>query len=305
MKRIKMGGVGPAAAAIGIGCMRIDGMAVKDVSALIHGSLEAGIDLFDHADIYGGGGSEALFGSVFAGEPSLREKIFIQSKCGIRDGCYDLSRGYIIKSTEDILKRLNTDYLDMLLLHRPDTLMEPEEIGEAFEALQTRGKVRCFGVSNMNPAQVALIQSGAAQKLLVNQLQFSPTNTGIVDAGINVNVPKAAGCECDDSVLEWHRLQGITIQAWSPLQYGWFEGTYLGSEKYPQLNQVLNRIASETGTSPAAAAIAWILKHPANMQVIPGTTRLDRVLEMAKACDIPMSREVWYEVYLAAGNRLP
>jgi predicted oxidoreductase len=157
----------------------------------------------------------------------------------------------------------------------------------------------------MNPAQVALIQSAVAQKLLTNQLQFSPTNTGIVDAGINVNVPKAAGCERDDSVLEWHRLQQITIQAWSPLSYGWFDGTFLGNEKYPELNKVLNRIAEEWSVTPAAVAIAWILRHPAEMQAILGTTKADRVKEIAKACEVALDRKAWYEIYLAAGNDLP
>jgi predicted oxidoreductase len=193
----------------------------------------------------------------------------------------------------------------MLLLHRPDTLMEPDEIAEAFEQLAASGKVRHFGVSNMNPAQVALIQSACTQKLLVNQLQFGPASTAIIDTGINVNVKHKPGTERDGSVLEHHRLHNITIQAWSPLQYGFFAGVFLGNEQYAKLNDVLKRIADAHGITPAAAAIAWILRHPARMQAILGTTKAKHVEDISRACSFEMPREDWYEVYRAAGNELP
>jgi predicted oxidoreductase len=304
MKRIKMGG-GPEASAIGVGCMRFSGMPSAEVSNVIHTALDCGIDLFDHADIYGGGKSEALFGQVFKDEPELRGKIFIQTKCGIRRGYYDLSREHIVGSVEKSLARLNTDYIDMLLLHRPDTLMEPDEVAEAFETLAASGKVRHFGVSNMNPAQVALLQSACTHKLLVNQLQFGPASTAIIDTGINVNVRHKPGTERDGSVLEHHRLNNITIQAWSPLQYGFFAGVFLGNEQYAKLNDVLRRISDEHGITPAAAAIAWILRHPAKMQAILGTTKARHVEDISRACSFEMTREDWYEVYKAAGNELP
>jgi predicted oxidoreductase len=183
--------------------------------------------------------------------------------------------------------------------------MEPEEIGGAFEILAASGKVRHFGVSNMNPAQVELIQSACASKLLVNQLQFGPASTAIIDTGINVNVKHKPGTERDGSVLEHHRLKNITIQAWSPLQYGFFAGNFLGSDKYPKLNEVLGRIGGEHGLTPAAVAIAWILRHPAGMQAILGTTKVQHVEDIAKAGGFVMTREDWYEVYKAAGNELP
>ncbi len=304
MKLIKMGG-GPEASAIGIGCMRFGGMSPAEVSNVIHTALDNGIDLFDHADIYGGGKSEALFGRVFTDEPGLRKKMFIQTKCGIRRGFYDLSKEHIVESVEKSLARLNTDYVDMLLLHRPDTLMEPDEIAAAFETLSASGKVRHFGVSNMNPAQVALIQSACVHKLLVNQLQFGPAATAILNTGLNVNVPHKPGVERDGSVLELSRLNKITIQAWSPLQYGFFAGVFLGNEQYAKLNEVLSRIGGERGITPAAAAIAWILRHPAGMQAILGTTKARHVEDISRACSFDMAREEWYEVYRAAGNELP
>jgi len=215
MKRIRIGGDGPEASAIGIGCMRIASMTPGEVEGIIHCALEQGIDLFDHADIYGGGESETLFGAAMARKPGLRDKLFLQSKCGIRKGQYDLSGEHILRSADQILSRLRTDRLDMLLLHRPDALMEPEEIAGAFDRLRRAGKVRFFGVSNMNAAQIELIQSHVSGRLIANQLQFSAAHTAIIDSGINVNVP---GAPCGDSVLEYCRLKKVTIQTWSPLQ---------------------------------------------------------------------------------------
>ena len=237
--------------------------------------------------------------------PSLRGQIVIQTKCAIHDGMYDFSKEHILKSVECSLRRLQTDYIDILLLHRPDTLMEPEEVAEAFAALRQSGKVRYFGVSNQNAAQMALLQSALGEKLLVNQLQFGLAHTGIIDAGFNVNMKNEAGLLRDGGILEYCRLNGITIQAWSPLQYGFFGGVFLDNPAYPELNSALEEIAREKQASKSAVAISWILRHPANIQPILGTTSREHLLEMCRASDITLSRAEWYGLYRTAGNRLP
>lgn len=304
MKMIDIGKSGLTASAVGIGCMRIPELSAREVETLIRTALDTGINLFDHADIYGGGQCESIFGEVLAGQPQLREQIVLQSKCGIRQGYYDLSKEHILTSVDGILKRLHTDYLDLLLLHRPDSLMEPEKIGEAFDDLAGSGKVRYFGVSNMNPAQIELIQSALGQKLVANQMQFSLARSGLVDSGIHANVPSAQDSR-DESVLEYCRLKNITIQTWSPLQYGFFAGTFLGSEKFPELNAQLNALAQQYGVTPGAVAIAWILRHPAKMQVICGSKNPRRILETAAAAQVELTRQEWYRLYCAAGNDLP
>lgn len=304
MKRVCLGKSGLSVSAIGIGCMRIANMSELQVEALVSQTLDCDINLFDHADIYGGGESERIFGNVLAKNPSLRDRMFLQSKCGIRKGFYDLSKEYILESVDGILNRLGTEYLDMLLLHRPDTLMEPEEIAEAFDQLEKSGKVLRFGVSNMNSVQIEMIQSCVTQPLLANQLQFSAASTGIVDSGIHVNVPSQISSR-DMGILEYCRKSSITVQTWSSLQYGWFEGTFLNHEKYPELNRVLGDLSEKYGVTSAAAAIAFILRHPANMQAIIGSTNPLRVAEIAKAGDIVLERNEWYAIYKAAGNELP
>ncbi|MCL2035177.1 MAG: aldo/keto reductase [Oscillospiraceae bacterium] len=305
MKYIDIGESGLKAPVLGLGCMRISDMGAQELSALVNTCMELKINLFDHADIYGGGSCEEIFGEFLTGNPGIREKIIIQSKCGIRKGFFDLSKEYILESAEAILKRLKTDYMDVFFLHRPDTLMEPDEIAEAFDALLKSGKVRHFGVSNMNPAQITFLQEALGQKIIVNQLQFGAAHTGIIDTGIYANMTVPQSVDHDGNTLEFCRRKNITIQAWSPLQYGFFEGNFLGSEKHPELNASLNRIASEKSVTAGAVAIAWILRHPAKMQVILGSTKSARIEEMAKAADIELSREEWYEIYQAAGNNLP
>lgn len=305
MKNINMGGSNLAASAIAMGCMRIGDKTPKEVSELIEAAVRNGINLFDHADIYGGGTAESVFASGLSLSSVKREDIILQSKCGIRPGFFDFSKEYIIESAENILKRLNTEYLDVLLLHRPDTLMEPEEIDEAFDKLISSGKVRAFGVSNMNPMQMEYIASKINHKIIVNQLQFSAAHTGMIDAGFNVNMRNDAGIDRDGSVLEYCRMKDITIQTWSSLQYGFFEGTFLNCDKYPELNNVLERMAEEKGVTVGTLAIAWILRHPAKMQAVVGTTSTKRIEEIAKAADVNMSRPEWYEIYRAAGNTLP
>ena len=305
MKTINLGESGLEASAIALGCMRISEMSVTELTALINKCFELGINFFDHADIYGNGVCEELFGKVLMENPPMRRDMLIQSKCGIRNGFFDFSGQYILDSTEGILKRLGVDSLDILLLHRSDTLMEPDEIAKAFNALYESGKVKHFGVSNMNPAQIDFLQDALGQKLIVNQLQFSAAHTGMIDNGIYVNMKVEQSNDRDGSILEYCRRKKITIQTWSSLQYGFFEGTFLNSDKHPKLNDVLMCIADERGVEKSAVAIAWILRHPAKMQVVPGTTNPARLTALVKSIDIELDRQEWYEIYQSAGNILP
>ncbi len=305
MKQILLGGKVPASE-ISLGCMRISGLEPKAAENLVRTALDEGINFFDHADIYGGGRSEEVFAQAVGMCPSVREKMLIQTKCAIHDGIYDFSKEHILRSVEGSLRRLKTDYVDFLLLHRPDTLMEPEEVAEAFDVLRRSGKVRHFGVSNQKPLQMELLNRALdGEKLLIDQLQFSVCHTGMVDSGLNVNMKNSAAQDMDGSVLEYCRLNNVTIQPWSPFQYGFFEGVFIGSDRYPELNAVLDRIAEERGVTSSAVAIAWILRHPARMQPIVGTTNAARLKEICAASRVELSRAEWYEIYKAAGNRLP
>ena len=304
MKQILIGGKIPASA-ISLGCMRISGMSKKDAEKLLRTAIDEGINFFDHADIYGGGKSEEVFADALSDTPSLRDKILIQSKCAIHDGIYDFSKEHILKSVEGSLKRLKTDHLDFLLLHRPDTLMEPEEVAEAFSQLKSSGKVLHFGVSNQKPLQMELLNRCLDEKLLVNQLQLSLCHTGMMDSGLNVNMQIDRARDLDGSVLEYCRLNQVTIQAWSPFQYGFFEGVFIGNEKFPELNKALDRLAEQYNVTPSAIAIAWILRHPAKIQAILGTTNAQRVKDICKASEVELTRMEWYELYKAAGNQLP
>ncbi len=290
---------------IGLGCMRISDMQNNEVERLIHTAVNAGINFFDHADIYGDGKSEEKFSEVLKNYPGLRQKIIIQSKCGIRKGYFDFSKDHILSSVDGILTRLKIEQLDVLLLHRPDTLIEPEEVAEAFTLLEKQGKVQHFGVSNQNPMQIELLSKFLAQKILFNQLQLSITNTGMIDSGLNVNMEIDASIDRDGSILDYCRLKEITIQPWSPFQFGFFEGAFLDNPKFPELNKTIDKLAEAKGVTNSAIAIAWILRHPAKMQPIVGTTNPERLDAICKATDITLTRQEWYEIYRAAGNRLP
>ncbi len=304
MTKLALGGV-LQASPIALGCMRMAALDESSADKVVHTALENGIDFFDHADIYGGGRSEELFGQVLKNNPGLREKIVLQSKCGICKGFYDASKEHILEAADGILKRLGVEYLDTLLLHRPDALMEPEEVAEAFETLHRTGKVRYFGVSNENAGQIELLQQAVPQKLIINQLQFSMAHTGLVDEGINVNVHSDHAVMRDGSVLNYCRLHGISVQAWSPFQYGMFEGVFMGSDKYPKLNEEIRKTAEAHGVTDSAIAVAWILRHPAKIQTIIGSMNPERIADIAKAADVKLSRQEWYGLYLAAGNPLP
>jgi predicted oxidoreductase len=305
MKAIDIGKSGLLASEISLGCMRINGLAQQEADLLINTALEVGIDFFDHADIYGGGKSEEVFADAFSRSSFTREQIYLQSKCGIREGMFDFSREHILSAVEGSLTRLKTDYLDVLLLHRPDTLMEPEEVAAAFTQLQQNGKVLNFGVSNMNPGQIELLRKFVDQKIVANQLQLSLTNTGMIDSGFNVNMKIDRSIDRDGGILEYCRLHDITIQPWSPFQYGFFEGVFLDNDAFPDLNRAIDVLAEEKGVTNTAVAIAWLLRHPAKMQPIVGTTNPRRVRDIAQASVVEMTRKEWYDLYLAAGNSLP
>ena len=305
MKTLSIGTAGLEASEISLGCMRIASMDAPAVDALLQTACEVGINFFDHADVYGDGKSEEVFAQSIARLGLDRTQLLLQSKCGIRKGFWDFSKQHILNAVEGSLKRLNTDYLDVLLLHRPDALVEPEEVAEAFENLHQRGMVRHFGVSNQNPNQIELLQASIPMKLQVNQLQFSITNTGMIDQGLNVNMEIDRSVDRDGGILDYCRLKKITVQPWSPFQYGFFEGVFLDNPKFPTLNQVINAMAETHHVSNTTMAIAWILRHPARMQPIIGTTSPERVKQVALASEVALTRPQWYEIYRAAGNTLP
>lgn len=304
MKQRLLGGCLPVSA-IAMGCMRLADTK-ESPDRVIGTALDLGIDFFDHADIYGGGRCEELFGDWLAAHPSMRDRIMIQTKCGIRKGCYDFSKAHILSAVEGSLRRLKADHIDVLLLHRPDTLMEPEQVAAAFDELEQTGKVRCFGVSNHNPMQIELLKTAVRQPIVADQLQFSIPESGLVTSGLNVNMKNSESVMHDGSALEYLRIKGITIQTWSPFQGGFFKGPFIGDKKkYPALNEALEQMGQKYGVSPTAIAAAWILRHPANMQLISGSVSPDRMRDIVAGADVELTREDWYAIYLAAGFRLP
>jgi predicted oxidoreductase len=305
MRSIKLGASNLEVPVIAVGCMRLKSLDKQAAERFVQTALDEGANFFDHADIYGGGTCEEIFAEAIHMNDDIREKIILQSKCGIRKGFFDFSKEHILASVDSILRRLKTDYLDVLLLHRPDALVEPEEVAEAFDLLHSSGKVRHFGVSNQNPMQIQLLQKSVKQPIVANQLQLSITNATMIASGINVNMENAAAVNRDGSVLDFCRLNDITIQPWSPFQYGFFEGAFLGNEKFPELNRKIDEIATKYGVSNTTIAIAWLLRHPARMQPVVGTMNIDRLKDCCKAADVTLTRPEWYEIYRAAGNVLP
>lgn len=290
---------------VALGCMRIGDMTEKQADEHIQNAVDCGINYFDHADIYGGGKCEEVFGGVLKRNPGLRDKIIIQTKCGIRRGMYDFSKEHIISSVDSSLKRLGIEHIDVLLLHRPDLLMEPDVVAEAFDELEKSGKIGAFGVSNHSPAQIELLQRSVNQKLAVNQMQLSIPHAYLISSGANVNMNNEDGTVRDGYLRDYCRLNNITIQPWSPLQHGFIGGAFLDNEKYAGLRKVLCEIAEKYGVSDTGIAIAWLLRLPEKMQPVVGTTNLQRVREIAEAADIEMSAEDWYRIYTSAGYQLP
>lgn len=305
MRTIKLGTSTLEVPVIAVGCMRMNALGGAEAETFVRTAMELGANFFEHADIYGGGKCEEIFADAIRMNDDIREKIVLQSKCGIRKGAFDFSKEHILASVDGILKRLRTDYLDVLLLHRPDALVEPEEVAEAFDQLERSGKVRHFGVSNQKPMQIELLKKFVKQPLVANQLQLSITNATMISNGINVNMENESAVDRDGSILDYCRLHDITIQPWSPFQYGFFEGVFLGSDKFPALNRTIDEIAARYGVSNTTIAIAWLLRHPANMQPVIGTMNPERLRDCVKASDIRLTREEWYEIYRAAGNVLP
>ena len=291
-----------------LGMMRIEDKSVKEVEELVETALSVGINAFDLADIYGRGRCEELLGLVLKNHPDLREKIWIQSKCGIRIEeftYFDFSKEYILESVDRILKRLQLDYLDSLLLHRPDALMEADQVAEAFDILHTSGKVRDFGVSNQNPMMMELLKKEVKQPLSINQLQLSAAFTPGFESGFHVNMEDSQAAMRDGSIFEYCKLHDVVIQAWSVLQFGYFKGNFVGNEKFQALNQVLDRLAFKYGVTPSTIAISWILRYPAKIQAVVGTTNPKHLREVSQAANFSLTRKEWYEIYLAAGNNLP
>ena len=306
MKRIPLGATGLQVPAIAVGCMRISGMPEDKLDRHLLYCMEQGLNFFDHADIYGGGQCEEVFAAAVKRTGLRREDMFLQSKCGIRPGMYDFSREHILSAVDGILKRLDTEYLDMLVLHRPDALMEPEEVAQAFDTLESSGKVRYFGVSNHRPSQIALLKKCVRQAISVDQLQFSLPQSCMVSSGLEVNMETPGAIDRDGGVLDYCRLHDITVQAWSPFQYGFFQGPFVGNrETYPELNRVLDELSEIYNATPTAIAAAWIFRHSANIQLVAGTTSKDRMAQIIQGSEIRLERSEWYRLYLAAGHILP
>lgn len=306
MKRIKLGTSSLEVPVIAAGCMRIHTLDDEGLTGYIDKCMELGMNFFEHADIYGSGKCETMFAEAFGRSEFRREDIILQSKCGIVPGVmYDFSKEHILKSVEGSLKRLNTEYLDVLVLHRPDALIEPEDVAEAFDLLYASGKVRNFGVSNHKPMQIELLKKYVRQDIVTDQLQLSIPFSNMIANGIEVNMLTEGAADRDGSVLDYCRLKDMTVQAWSPFQYGFFEGVFIGSDKYPELNQQLESLSERYGVTPATIAAAWILRHPAHIQMIAGTTSAIRLMEIALASDITLTKEEWYQIYMSAGHILP
>ena len=305
MKTIQLGKSELQVPVIAVGCMRIQKLNQTEAEKFIKTALELGANFFDHADVYGDGACEVLFAKAIGMTPILREQMILQSKVGIRANMFDFSKEHILEGVNGSLKRLQTDYLDILLLHRPDALVEPQEVAEAFDILHSAGKVRYFGVSNQKPMQIELLRKYLHQDIQCNQLQLSIPHSQMISNGIYVNMENDGAIDRDGSILDYCQLNQITIQPWSPFQYGFFEGVFLDNPKFPELNKVINRIASTHGVSNTTIAIAWLLRHPAKMQPVTGTMNISRLKDCVKAADVSLSREEWYEIFIAAGNKLP
>ena len=294
--------------AVVAGLMRIPKMTDAEIQTLVNTAVEAGINMIDHADIYGGDHlCERRFGEAMQLSASQRETLMIQSKVGIRKGFFDFSSEHILASVDQSLKALRTDYLDVLLLHRPDTLVEPDDVAMAFDKLHAAGKVRHFGVSNQTPGQIELLKSAVKQPLLFNQVQLSITHAPLFAQGVAANM---AGLDQsisrDNGLLDYSRLKGMILQAWSPFQKGFFDGVFIGDrETYAELNGALDELAAKYNVTPTGIAVAWITRHPANIQVVLGTTKPERIRESAAGSAVPLTREEWYRLFRAAGHKLP
>lgn len=317
MKQINLGATSLKIPAMGLGIMRMEAKSPEAAATALDTAYEHGINFIDSADIYGQGKSEEVFGQALQKASVNREDLFIQSKVGIIvdparshgsfvfGSRYEFTKHHILEAVDGVLERMGTDYLDAVLLHRPDPLMGLAGIKEAFDILQASGKVRFFGVSNFNPQQFLMVQDRITQRLMFNQLQFGLMHTGMVDFGINTNISNADGTDHDGGLLDFCRRQHVTIQAWSPFQYGNFEGTFIDNPDYPELNDQLAKLAAKYQVGKNAIAAAWVLKHPAQIQLIMGTMTPAHIADSAKGADVDLTNQEWYDLYLAAGHKLP
>ncbi|WP_282848628.1 aldo/keto reductase [Microbacterium oxydans] len=309
MKTVSFGS--STAPAVIAGMMRIDDKDDAHIRTLYDTARAAGIDFFDHADIYGGSmhHCESRFAEALQLTSSERDEIVLQTKCGIvpSQGMFDFSYEHIVTQVEGSLAALQTDRLDVLLLHRPDALVEPEEVARAFDDLESAGKVRAFGVSNHTPRQIDLLRTAVRQPLVANQLQLSITHAPIIAQPIAANMAGHDQSLVRDGggIVDYCRINGITIQAWSPFQDGFSHGVFLGNPEYAELNAVIDRLAAVHGVTPIAIATAWITRHPAGMQVVLGTTTPQRVQDAAAGADVALTRPEWYELFRAGGHLLP
>lgn len=309
MKFYRLPQTGLDVSSIILGMMRIANMSNGEIQQLVGGARDAGVTFIDHADIYGGAPHrcEARFGEAISLTAAEREKLVIQSKVGIRKGFFDFSAEHILASVDQSLAALKTDYLDVLLLHRPDTLVEPEEVAAAFDTLKSAGKVRHFGVSNHTPGQVELLKTAVTLPLIVNQVQLSITHAPLIASGVAANMAGLdQSIDRDNGLLDYSRINGMMLQAWSPFQKGFFDGVFLGdSENFGDLNDVIDELAKVYGVTPTGIAVAWITRHPAKIQVVLGTTKPERVVEAAAGSSVSLTREEWYRLFRAAGHTLP
>lgn len=306
MRTINLGQSDLQVPVMAVGCMRINSLTKREAERFVQMALDVGAIFFDHANVYGDGACEELFADAIHMNDDVREKVILQSKGGIvRGRMFDFSKEHLLEAVDGSLKRLKTDYLDVFLLHRPDALVEPEEVAEAFDTLHSGGKVRHFGVSNQNPMQMQLLQKSLHQPIVANQLQLSIAHATMISAGLHVNMLDETAVNRDGSVLDFCRLNDITIQPWSPFQYGFFEGVFLDNPDFPELNATIDAIAADYGVTNTTIAMAWLQRHPAQMQPVTGTMNVGRLRDCAKAAEIHLTREEWYQIYLAAGNDLP
>lgn len=309
---------------IGYGCMNLGGEwnraplskeDKKKAVTAVRTALEAGINFFDHADIYTLGKSEMAFAEIWQALPGIREEVILQSKCGIRfaddpagaPGRYDFRYRHIIRSVDGILQRLQTDYLDLLLLHRPDPLVEPEEVAQAFSELHQRGKVRYFGVSNHTPWQIQLLQRFVEQPLVTNQIEFSLLHAHLIDEGVTANQADAT-CRLAAGTLDFCRLHDMLIQAWSPLAGGKLLKSSADEEAAApmKLLKLIEKMAAAHQTTREGIVLGWLLRHPAPVQPIIGTTRPERIRAAAAADVVELTREEWYQLFVAArGKPMP
>ena len=296
------------ASSIILGCMRMPSLSVSEAEVMIQTAMECGVHFFDHATCYADGDAEVRFGDAFKQSGIKREDVIIQSKCGL---CFDRNefdwtKENILSSVDDSLRRLKMDYLDALLLHRPDLIFEPEQVAEAFEILEKSGKVRYFGVSNVPTLQIELLKKYVKQPLVFNQLQFSIEQSQLIDQALYVNnMTTDRSIDRDNGTLDYCRLNDITIQAWSPLQHGFFKGCFVDDPNFPELNAALKEVGDKYGVSKTAIAIAWILRHPAKIQPIAGTMNPAHLRDICDATKAELTHHEWYQLYLASGKKLP